>query len=536
MTICPVDGMPAQDAHSTSSALPRGEQCLRITEDPGSARNAQPRHVEAAFPPLQYGVRFATGPVWGSQFLFSSGIAWAALDFVFACTIASLVQVTNWPHDPALVRLAQPHLIFASLLSGVPFALFALVCCRLSGLHKLNHSRTRALEMRLVAQSVIFAALALCGFQTLCKVAVQSPQELALESFLVGVTMFFSRVLWQWYRSSVSCDVVRRNFLIAGANEVGREVRDYLTSLQYAGYRFKGFISLCERPDEETGCGKEEIVGDIRDLITVARSLFVEEIVFTRRPFTSGVLTQVLQQARSTGIDIRLIPSLSETLKNRTDVQYIGNLPTIAIFQVRHRKLSLLLKRTIDIVGAVLTGAILLPVFPAIAIAIKLQSPGPVLYQSERVGYKGRVFKCLKFRTMTENAAAMQAQIAHLNERSGILFKIAKDPRITAVGAILRKYSLDELPQLWNVLRGDMSLVGPRPSIRSEVAQYKTAHLRRLDVVPGITGLWQVEGRQDPSFESYIALDSKYVNDWSLWLDLKILWRTIDAVITGTGV
>jgi lipopolysaccharide/colanic/teichoic acid biosynthesis glycosyltransferase len=147
----------------------------------------------------------------------------------------------------------------------------------------------------------------------------------------------------------------------------------------------------------------------------------------------------------------------------------------------------------------------------------------------------GRVFTCYKFRTMVEDAASMQAAVAHLNERKGIIFKITNDPRVTGVGAVLRKYSLDELPQLWNVLRGDMSLVGPRPSISSEVAQYKTAHLRRLDVVPGITGLWQVEARQDPSFENYILLDSRYVNNWSLWLDLKILLRTVNAVITGTG-
>jgi lipopolysaccharide/colanic/teichoic acid biosynthesis glycosyltransferase len=129
----------------------------------------------------------------------------------------------------------------------------------------------------------------------------------------------------------------------------------------------------------------------------------------------------------------------------------------------------------------------------------------------------------------------MQSQLAHLNERDGVLFKISKDPRITTVGAFLRKYSLDELPQLWNVIRGDMSLVGPRPPISSEVAQYEMGHLRRLDAVPGITGLWQVEARQDPSFDSYVSLDRTYVNHWSLLLDMRILFRTVRAVIRGTG-
>jgi lipopolysaccharide/colanic/teichoic acid biosynthesis glycosyltransferase len=136
---------------------------------------------------------------------------------------------------------------------------------------------------------------------------------------------------------------------------------------------------------------------------------------------------------------------------------------------------------------------------------------------------------------MMQNADSMLASLAHLNEREGVLFKMTRDPRITPVGAFLRRYSLDELPQLWNVIKGDMSLVGPRPSIKTEVAQYKHEHLRRLDVVPGITGLWQVEARNDPSFDKYIALDSKYVSDWSIWLDIRILLRTVRAVFMGTG-
>jgi lipopolysaccharide/colanic/teichoic acid biosynthesis glycosyltransferase len=136
---------------------------------------------------------------------------------------------------------------------------------------------------------------------------------------------------------------------------------------------------------------------------------------------------------------------------------------------------------------------------------------------------------------MIQDADSMRDQYAHLNERRDILFKIAKDPRLTPIGKVLRKYSLDELPQLWNVLCGDMSLVGPRPSIQSEVAQYKISDLCRLDAVPGMTGLWQVEARHDPSFETYVSLDSKYVREWSLWLDLKIILRTVNVVLKGTG-
>jgi lipopolysaccharide/colanic/teichoic acid biosynthesis glycosyltransferase len=171
----------------------------------------------------------------------------------------------------------------------------------------------------------------------------------------------------------------------------------------------------------------------------------------------------------------------------------------------------------------------------AVAIAVKLDSRGPIFYFSERIGKKGRRFRCIKFRTMVVDAEELRASVLHMNEREGVLFKISNDPRITKVGRFLRKYSLDEFPQFLNVLRGEMSVVGPRPPIGSEVSEYKLSHLRRLDVTPGITGLWQVQARQDPSFESYVSLDVTYIENWSVWLDIQILLRTIAVVLAGTG-
>jgi lipopolysaccharide/colanic/teichoic acid biosynthesis glycosyltransferase len=170
-----------------------------------------------------------------------------------------------------------------------------------------------------------------------------------------------------------------------------------------------------------------------------------------------------------------------------------------------------------------------------IALAVRFNSAGPIFYRAQRIGRKGRTFVCYKFRTMVANADILKADLEHMNERDGVLFKIEKDPRVTSIGRVLRKYSLDELPQFYNVLHGEMSLVGPRPPMAAEVEQYDLAHLRRLDVLPGITGLWQVEARQDPSFDSYISLDTAYVENWTLWLDLKILARTVGVVFSGTG-
>jgi lipopolysaccharide/colanic/teichoic acid biosynthesis glycosyltransferase len=193
------------------------------------------------------------------------------------------------------------------------------------------------------------------------------------------------------------------------------------------------------------------------------------------------------------------------------------------------------MKRVMDVTLCVVGLAVLAVPMLLVALLIRLDSPGPVFYRAQRIGLKGRVFECLKFRTMVDAAEQMRSKLETLNERDGVLFKISKDPRVTRLGTWLRKYSIDELPQLFNVLRGEMSLVGPRPPLASEVQKYDLAQLRRLDVLPGITGLWQVEARQDPSFDSYISLDTAYVENWSLMLDLRILARTVGVVLAGTG-
>jgi exopolysaccharide biosynthesis polyprenyl glycosylphosphotransferase len=323
-----------------------------------------------------------------------------------------------------------------------------------------------------------------------------------------------------------------RSLLIVGTDSVALDVRDYFAALPDLGYKVRGFIQTADHAD---ALPSAEIAGNLDCVMAVARSMFVEDLIFSGPP-SPECIDDVVAQARLHEISVRYVPSVSETLRRVHEVEYIGDLPTIVLYRKVRRNLPLLVKRSIDIVFTVAAMLALTPLFAAVAAAIKLTSPGAVLYASERVGRKGRLFTCYKFRTMVPNADALRSELLHLNEREGVLFKMSNDPRVTRIGRVLRKYSLDELPQLWNVLRGDMSLVGPRPCIQSEVAQYQTAHFRRLDVVPGLTGLWQVEARHDPSFDSYIELDSKYVSDWSILLDFKIMLRTLRVVILGTGV
>jgi lipopolysaccharide/colanic/teichoic acid biosynthesis glycosyltransferase len=192
-------------------------------------------------------------------------------------------------------------------------------------------------------------------------------------------------------------------------------------------------------------------------------------------------------------------------------------------------------KRSFDVVFSLLALVFILPVLLIIAILVKLDSEGPVLYVSERIGRNGKRFRFLKFRTMVKEADSLQGALLHLNERRGNLFKMSNDPRVTRLGRILRRFSLDELPQFFSVLTGQMSVVGPRPCLTSEYARYTKEQRRRVEAVPGITGLWQVEARTNPSAEAYFALDIYYVENWSFWLDMKILLKTVAVVFSGTG-
>jgi exopolysaccharide biosynthesis polyprenyl glycosylphosphotransferase len=277
----------------------------------------------------------------------------------------------------------------------------------------------------------------------------------------------------------------------------------------------------------------EGTLGTIDDLELVARANFIDELIICAQD--REVVKSLIGRARDCGIGVRVIPDLYDGLAWGAPIDYLGDIPSMHLHRKHIPAVALLAKRSIDLLSSAIALCVLAPVFAAIAITVKVDSRGPVLYVSRRVGRKGRVFSCYKFRTMVVDADELKAKLQHLNERDGVLFKISNDPRITQVGRFFRKYSLDELAQLWNVFRGDMSLVGPRPPLADEVEKYQLDHLKRLEVAPGITGLWQVEARMSPSFDRYIELDLKYVRDWNLLLDLKIVLKTIAVVFKGTG-
>ena len=236
------------------------------------------------------------------------------------------------------------------------------------------------------------------------------------------------------------------------------------------------------------------------------------------------------------------LPPLAEILGSRLpeiDRRYetaVGRSDSIILRAHPIRSTGLFLKRIMDLLFSAIALLFLWPLMLAIALAVRLESSGPVLYSSLRAGGKGQKFVCYKFRTMVDKADELKGLLRRFNEREDPFFKIADDPRVTRFGRFLRKYSLDELPQFWNVLKGDMSLVGPRPHPLDDCARYRPGDYRRLEVKPGITGLWQVIARRNPSFETCLALDLEYMKHWSLLLDCKILLWTIPAVLAGEGL
>jgi exopolysaccharide biosynthesis polyprenyl glycosylphosphotransferase len=384
----------------------------------------------------------------------------------------------------------------------------------------------------MTVQAALTSGLLLCGTLYLSSGESISRAVVALMVLFTTAGLCLRRAVWRKmvYRR-FRAGVETRNVLIVGAGRVGHALKNHIESLQYLGFRFKGFVALSEREAES---GDAEVIGDVRNCLSLARSLFVDEIFFSV-PAEKKLVIGMVEEARVAGIDVRVVPDMYDGLAWNARVEYIGQFPTIPLHRKDFPIGGILVKRVLDITVATTALVLGAPVMLAIAIAIRMDSEGKIFYKAQRIGRKGRAFPCYKFRTMVHNADQLKAELEHMNERDGVLFKIAKDPRITRAGRVLRKYSLDELPQFYNVLKGDMSLVGPRPPMAAEVEQYDLAHLRRLDVLPGITGLWQVEARQDPSFDSYISLDTAYVENWNLMMDLRILARTVGVVLSGTG-
>jgi exopolysaccharide biosynthesis polyprenyl glycosylphosphotransferase len=367
--------------------------------------------------------------------------------------------------------------------------------------------------------------------------AVVSGQQFA--SFYIFYGSFVFAVVYvsslRWLCERASGELLRaagytRRAVIVGSGGHIEAVAKALGSGPHPAVSVVGFISLEPRPDNGL-----RSLGTLDDLGRALEDEEIDEVIIADPDFPQERAVTLVEEAHEHGVRVRIAPSTMEILIHRADFVPGEVLPLFELRPPVFEGVDFAVKRTFDLVIASFLLLVLSPFLGLIALAVKLSSRGPVLYRSRRIGIGGQAFACLKFRTMFVGADAMQAGLEPHNEATGALFKIRDDPRLTRVGRHLRRYSLDELPQLVNVLRGQMSLVGPRPLPERDSERLEDWHMRRYLVLPGMTGLWQVSGRAELAFDDLVRLDFLYLERWSVFLDLTILAKTLPAVIWGRG-
>ena len=329
-----------------------------------------------------------------------------------------------------------------------------------------------------------------------------------------------------------------RHLLIIGDTDKAIDLAERIETRRELGYEIEGFLF-----DDGGSAGhlsqieaRWKVLGPVSNLRPLLKKGVIDEVLFCL-PLRDNfpLACDVVGLCNDLGVVVRLVPDLKNVqMLSRTQVEVLEGDQVVTFFR-ENLLFQLFVKRLTDFFGSALLLILLSPLLLVTAVLVKFSSSGPVFFGQERIGMNKRRFRLLKFRSMVVDAENRKKELVHLNEMDGPTFKIRKDPRVTQIGSILRKLSIDELPQLINVFKGEMSLVGPRPPLLSEVDLYDWSDRRRLSIKPGITCLWQVSGRNQLTFEEWMVLDRKYIDNWSVWLDLKILLKTIPVVLTGKG-
>ncbi len=357
---------------------------------------------------------------------------------------------------------------------------------------------------------------------------------LLLEAGLITIALLSAyRLLWRF----IDANLRRRGLgidrvLIVGADELGRAVMRNLVARPELGYRVVGFVD----DDLSKGdLGRFKALGGLESIGGVVKGERVDEVIITLPWTYHRTIMGLVRSCESLGVRARVVPDVFQLSLNRVDMDDLGGIPLMGLKDTHLPRLAQVVKRALDFVLAGLALVVSSPLLLVVAMLIRLDSPGPALFKQRRVGQGGRLFDIYKFRSMRVGAEEEQALLKDHNESSGPLFKMRADPRVTGLGRFLRRSSIDELPQFINVLRGEMSVVGPRPGRPAEVAEYQPWHRQRLEVPPGITGLWQVSGRSELTFDEMCLLDIYYIENWSLGLDLSLMLRTVPRVFLAEG-
>ncbi len=432
--------------------------------------------------------------------------------------------------DPAYNTTYRAYVPFVAVLTAL-----LLLAYRLEGVYSLRRGATWLDEVYAIVNGTTTGIIIMVVVTFFYRPLFYSRLIFLYAAVLIPTVLAFSRaikagIVTYLQRRGIGVDHV----LIVGAGETGRTVLRNLVAQPEYGYRVIGFLD--DHPEKgRRDIGPFKALGGIDNLSRILAHQPVDEIIVALPWQYHRRIARIIAEAGRAGVRVRVVPDLLQLSLNRVHIDQVAGIPLLSVRESTLTGWNRALKRAIDILVSGLGLIALSPLLALIALAIRLDSPGPVLFRQTRIGRNGKPFTIYKFRSMVVNAEEMQDQLRKLNEADGPLFKIKDDPRRTRVGRFLRRTSLDELPQLYNVLRGDMSLVGPRPALPEEVAQYQEWHKKRLEVSPGITGLWQVSGRSKLSFDEMVLLDIYYVENWSPALDLRILLKTIPLVLLGDG-
>lgn len=436
---------------------------------------------------------------------------------------ASLAQMLN----PELYPIANYFWLAAAALAWWAVSASAL------GLYRIGWRRCDWTKLRIVLESSVLMGLFL-GFLSFALKLVMSRPLIALFVCYQAALLCMARgVVFLRGARRAGSPAAGRNIVIVGTGAKAREMAGLIERYAEWGLRVLGFV-------EPNGARRDdacvEAMGTTADLPEIIERNVVDEMIFVgNSPSDLGRIEEILHICREQGIRTRVVVDVFPAKVSKVSMEFLEGVPLITFSTTPDHPLQLLLKRVFDIAASSLLLVLLSPLMVVVGLLVKLTSRGPAIYRQVRCGLYGRKFTLYKFRSMQEGAEDVLWEIKHLNEMDGPVFKMRNDPRVTPLGRLLRKSSIDELPQLWNVLKGEMSLVGPRAPLPEEVREYTPWQRRRLSVKPGITCLWQVAGRNEIDFHEWMKLDLQYIDNWSLLLDLKILLRTFPVVLLGKG-
>lgn len=466
-----------------------------------------------------------------SKILLSADVTAGLVALILAYFLRSLIRFApeelRHYFNPQLLPLVDYIFYFLVFL---PFWLILLVVSQRysSVLHRPWQQQASR-----VGQFAILAGF-LMGFLAYSFRLEISRPLLFLMMFMVVVLLSCNRILLSWILQSRNInDHNKINILIVGTSDRALALGKRLEGLKKWGFHVVGYLA----GNGGIPASDPQVLGPLRELPDLLKErLVADEIFFVGSDLRDlATYEEMIRYCENLGIRTRLVADFMPHSISRISMDFLDDLPLITFSTVPDHSLVLIVKRVIDFSVAIGCLFLLSPLVLLTAMLVKLTSPGPVFYRQTRCGLFGRRFTLVKFRTMVDGAQDRLWEIRHLNEMDGPVFKMRKDPRVTALGHLLRRSSIDEIPQFWNVVKGEMSIVGPRAPLPDEVEHYSLRQRRRLSVKPGITCLWQVSGRNHIDFQRWMELDLQYIDNWSLWLDLRIMLKTIPAVFTGRG-